>query len=90
MGKKHSNELNVKVVDYPNMVYATWSKLGLGIEEKRKWDSGFRTRDQGTDDDDDHDDHDDHDDAGGGCGDDDVESADGQHDVSVYCMCHFW
>ena len=24
MGKKHSAELNVKVVDYPNMVYATW------------------------------------------------------------------
>lgn len=22
MGKKHSQELNVKVVDYPNMVYA--------------------------------------------------------------------
>lgn len=25
MGKKHSAELNVKVVDYPNMVYVPWS-----------------------------------------------------------------
>ena len=24
MGKKHSAELSVKVVDYPNMVYASW------------------------------------------------------------------
>ena len=25
MGKKHSEELSVKVVDYPNMVYASWT-----------------------------------------------------------------
>ena len=32
MGKKHSAELNVKVVDYPNMVYVA----GIGTEQSKQ------------------------------------------------------
>ena len=36
MGKKHSEELSVKVVDYPNMVYASWTDGTRGQDSVTK------------------------------------------------------
>ena len=43
MGKKHSEELSVKVVDYPNMVYVarTASETRTGGRVSDRWVSGF-------------------------------------------------